>query len=181
MWNIAIPLQRPLFMAKQSISHQSLAPLIPQKLLLSQVRGAFSTLLPHALSFGLCTNPLFVQGYGWCKAAWPKGFTAGFTVALSVWAAPSRRAACCKAAASSQPRTTAGLSLNIFLSSSDWSPVKQITNVTWDITLISVTGLSSPEHSRNPPQKMWEIRKISFGKIYLPWDKKVDAKMHLPM
>lgn len=40
-------------------------------------------------------------------------------VALSVPAAPSTQAACCKAPANSQPRTIAGLSLNFFLSFSD--------------------------------------------------------------
>lgn len=48
-------------------------------------------------------------------------------VALSVQAAPSTWDAHCKAAASSQPRTIAGLSLNFFLSSSGRSPVMQIT------------------------------------------------------
>lgn len=173
MWNIGIPLQRPLFVAKPWSQSPIFGAPNTTGLPLSQVRGVSNTLLPHELFFGLCLNSLSIQGYGWCKAAGPKSFTAGFTggtVCLSVWAAPSPRLPLAKAAASSQPRTIAGLSLNYFLSSSDWSPAMQITNVTWDTTLICKRGLSSPEHHINPPQNMGDTRKISFGKIYLPWD-----------
>lgn len=63
-------------------------------------------------------------------------------MALSVCPSSSQHtAASCKAAASSQPRTIAGLCLIYFLSSSDWSPAMQIINVTWDITFICKTGL----------------------------------------